>query len=326
MPAGYFKQRGRVGTFWGNDPTMFLYLPMDGDHRDYSGKSSATLNGSLRFNNLGFKSPIRSTYFNGNANNYISVADNAFTNPDTLSWAFWFKADYTNSNQGFVFSKRVFDGNIDYLLMINQFMPSRDISFQYHDAGGTYHRYTVTVQFDEYQKWNFIAGTYTFGQGNSIRIWKNGILRIGSWDLGNGNGAKRDTTVSILIGRQASTSSLPLLGYLSELALFSRKLTTEEVQEYYRWATSSPKRYWFFGWLPLQLNTQLLLSPSLRTTEKLSGNIITAFNIKSGIKELLRPVSNINFSGVSQVSLGKIVQGVVRKILNPKGGGIIKNR
>ncbi|GIW67874.1 MAG: hypothetical protein KatS3mg096_742 [Candidatus Parcubacteria bacterium] len=264
MPLGYFKQRGRVNVFWGNDPSIFLYLPLDRDHKDYSGKTSATLNGSLRFNNLGFRTPLRSTYFNGNAANYISIADNSFTNPNTLSWVCWFKADYKGSNQGFIFAKRVFDGNIDYLLLINQFAPSRDISFQYHDSGGAYHRYTVSQQFDEYQKWNFIAGTYTFGQGNSIKIWKNGQLKLGTWDTGNGNGAKRDTIEPIQIGRQASSFPGPLLGYLSELALFSRPLTTEEVQEYYRWATSQPKKYWFFPSPPSQGNpTRRLLIMSM---------------------------------------------------------------
>lgn len=115
-------------------------------------------------------------------------------------------------------------------------------------------------------------------------------------------------------------------GELAEVSLFNRALSPQEISQYYQWATSAPKKYWFFVKPFIELNTQFLLSPSLRTTEKLTGNLNMIFNIKSGIKEILRPLGNINFSSVSQANLGKIVQGVVRKILNPKGGGIIKNR
>lgn len=255
MPLGFFKQRGRIGTFWSWDNSIFLYLPLENDHRDYSFKTSPVLNGSLKFNRLGFRSSIRSTDFDGNSANYISVPDNTYTNPSTLSWVLWYKLPSWGVVPSFYFSKRVFDGAIDYTFERNIVQTDgKDVSFEYYDSGGVQHRYTISNFFNlsDINRWLCMAGTYTFGQGNSIKIWKNGVLQSGLWTSGNGNGARRDSTESILISRQASLSPGPLVGNMCELALFSRRLTSEEVMEYYRWATSQPKKYWYFVLPPLQ--------------------------------------------------------------------------
>ncbi len=36
-------------------------------------------------------------------------------------------------------------------------------------------------------------------------------------------------------------------GYAAEFAVFGRSLSPQEISQYYLWATSAPKRSWYFG-------------------------------------------------------------------------------
>jgi Concanavalin A-like lectin/glucanases superfamily len=109
------------------------------------------------------------------------------------------------------------------------------ISFLFRDADNRqadqagYHRWTSDAGFAAGSGWHFVAVTYRFGEGDSVRGFVDGRETKGAWDLGGKSDAAPvvdNDQVWIGAGNGTSTSNA-FLGGIDEAAVYRTALPAE---------------------------------------------------------------------------------------------------
>jgi hypothetical protein len=123
------------------------------------------------------------------------------------------------------------------------------ISFLFRDADNRpadqagYHRWTSDAGFAAGSGWHFVAVTYRFGEGDSVRGFVDGRETKGAWDLGGKSDAAPvvdNDQVWIGAGNGTSTSNA-FLGGIDEAAVYRTALPAERIAA--RWKINQPKAY-----------------------------------------------------------------------------------
>ncbi len=91
--------------------------------------------------------------------------------------------------------------------------------------------------------WQHIVFSYTFGQGDSARIYLNGDLVVSHWTDGTGNEDPETDDDFLWIGRSAAGEYFD--GRLDEVRIYNRALSADEVRKLYEWAPE-PVAHWKF--------------------------------------------------------------------------------
>ncbi len=174
--------------------------------------------------------------FNG-VDNYANVsdADNLDIN-GSITISSWVKLDYLSSYK-YILAKRgpVENVQANYGLRIYTNATGNYIDFYYRSGIGweVYRTLNVNLLINQ---WYYIAVTYTFGDGASIKIYLNDVqLPGGSWVLGDGNSMPVLNNMPVTIG--GLTNNYFFNGSIDEVMVFNQALSQENITSIYRYYT-----------------------------------------------------------------------------------------
>jgi hypothetical protein len=128
-------------------------------------------------------------------------------------------------------------GNQNYALRLRELSgagTSAALDFLYSD-GSNFQRWDSVATIREGDgRWHHVALTYTFGQGNSILGYLDGMPITGSWNMGNGNVAPfQDNDILWIGSQQAGIPVVTMQGAIDEVAIYRRALSGAEIFEHY---------------------------------------------------------------------------------------------
>ncbi|GIW67900.1 MAG: hypothetical protein KatS3mg096_768 [Candidatus Parcubacteria bacterium] len=313
---GDFK-RGRIGVFFGNDPSLVAYWQLDKNAFDNSGNGwNGTEYNLVRDGKVMFRDGITAPYFNGSNSKVVMPTPNFnFSQITLMAWVL--RMGDANTSDGKIIDIK--GSNYRSVLAVGNPGGATGAYFQVFTGGGDYYS-AAGFDNDIYiPRVSLMVGSYN---GSSVFLFINNKI----YDPKNASGTLILNS-SFYIGQEAGDGAPRYFnGYICEAAVFNRGLSPSEISQYYNWAISSPKKYWIFTTPSLELSSSILFPTSLRLTEKVGKILNVSFPISRNIKEIVPASKSINFPSSSNTVLGKIVQGIVRRIFSPKGGGIIKNR
>ncbi|MBI4154487.1 right-handed parallel beta-helix repeat-containing protein, partial [Candidatus Woesearchaeota archaeon] len=213
-----FDNRTSLGE---TDTTIF---DVSGNGHNGTAQSGAFVNLSGRYG--------AAFQFDG-VNDYISIPHDAGLEFGNMSVTAWINR-VTNTTTDAIVDKMITQsGSVRYGWVVN----ASGFLFFYHDSVGSYHQYnTLTdAKVGTPSTWYYVALTYTFGEGNSMKIYVNGNLTIGRWDSGTGNGSAGSSTRELWIGKQDHTTfPHPFDGLIDELKMWNRTLTADEINFSYQ--------------------------------------------------------------------------------------------
>ena len=109
------------------------------------------------------------------------------------------------------------------------------ISFLYRNsADSAYHRWITTNNVISLNKWHNIVFVYTFGTGSSAKLYVDGVEKIGSWNLGDGNDAPITNNNILTIGGRADLDVYSFIdGCIDSVRIYNSALSAEEVRYHY---------------------------------------------------------------------------------------------
>ena len=213
--------------------------------------------------------------FDGNTD-YIEVSDPGtdseldFSNGDSITLTSWVNmTNIDSTEQQYIVGKgrtALDSTNQNYGLRLQTATTTTgEVSYIYRNsADDQWHRWNTTATITENTGWHHVAVTYTFGDGNSIRAYINGVEEKGSWNLGNGNDAPLEDNDELWLGDAlGSDTAGSLQGSLDETRIYNRALSPAEIGQLYNWAPG-PVGYW-----PLDENT------GTSSTQDISSNGLT---------------------------------------------------
>ncbi len=136
-------------------------------------------------------------------------------------------------NQGFA------KDNQNYALRLRGEGGMAHVSFLFRDErnrAGTeedWHRWTSNVGFAPGSGWHYIAITYTFGKGASIKGYIDGEAVSGAWDMGGKTdlGPVVDNDDIWIGSSMGGSSSSTFNGLIDEVAIYRTALTAEQAQK-----------------------------------------------------------------------------------------------
>ena len=97
------------------------------------------------------------------------------------------------------------------------------LSFLYQDEDGYTHVWNSTTLVPNDEQWHQIAIDYTFGDGNSIVGYIDGVSTLGTWVANDGNGAPLPDNGALWIGSGAAGSAQhSWQGKIDELVIYAR--------------------------------------------------------------------------------------------------------
>ncbi|MBI5138945.1 MAG: LamG domain-containing protein [Candidatus Vogelbacteria bacterium] len=175
--------------------------------------------------------------FDGVAGSEVLTGSTASPIPATISIVAWQKnepgvTDHpTISKTSSCFSNQVQYGFGYY---------SDKLYFYYHDIGNgscasiTYHEYASTNAFTD-TAWHQIVATYTFGDPNSMKMYRDGVLLSGSWVTGTGAGGRNTGSSLLSIGRNIPNGGgSTMKGAIDEVRVYDRALGATEIAALYK--------------------------------------------------------------------------------------------
>ena len=221
---------------WYND--LVLWLPLDGDFKDYSLKSHRV----TPYGNPIFVQGIKgkAVYLDGK-DDYISVEDSPefsiVNNPNGLTISFWMSPatlQYPTANQyGYIrFLGKGMPNEYEWNFVIynaeNPVNRPNDICFYIHNRTGgrgigAYFREPITVN-----EWIFITGVI---QNGVLKIYKNGILKNTSRNY-TGIIFPEDGNAPLNIGTRDLGEFF--MGRIDDVRIYSRALSDDEILALYR--------------------------------------------------------------------------------------------
>ncbi len=163
-------------------------------------------------------------------NDYIEVADNDLLDVnDSITIMLWVKID-TIAVEGFLISKRVYDGEQNYSIKYACHAALDTIAFSFGPNPGSI--FGATGSFNDNQ-WHHFAISFTFGNPTSAKWVKDGSVSAGFWHQGTGSEIPNTNSANLLIGRQLSGSPGYAKGTLDQIRIFHRALTATDIQAIY---------------------------------------------------------------------------------------------
>jgi PGF-CTERM protein/uncharacterized repeat protein (TIGR01451 family) len=113
------------------------------------------------------------------------------------------------------------------------FYRDNKLRFYYRNSGDTaWHIWHSTDAYTDTTNWQHFALIFTFGDGSSIKTYRNGQIISGSWIEGNGNDAVVNIDSPVHIGR-ATYGANPFSGIIDEVRIYDRALTADEIKTLY---------------------------------------------------------------------------------------------
>jgi len=179
----------------------------------------------------------------GNALNFDGVDDYVevnssdtlnFTSGNSISISTWI---YPNSvlGQWVILTKGgsgLGSNNINYQIRID----NGEFYFFYRSqVTPSWQTFSSNTPVFEAGSWYYVAVTYTFGTGNSIKLYVNGQEAPGAW-TGAGNEAPVVSNEPIWIGKQAGPGggdNDPFNGTIDEVRIWNQTLTPGEISDYF---------------------------------------------------------------------------------------------
>ena len=239
----YTPYRGSIGRFFAGDQSLVGYWQLQGNSWDNSGNGANGTDTSVVYNQPGFRDGIGSAYYSGSA--YSSMGDVLafeYTSPWTM--ACWMKNLSTVSSN--IFSKQQNAGSyIGY-----GFGTAADGTLQAFIYGGGGTGSLIANYPSKYNdRLHFVVWTYDGSNSNAgYRFYVDGLPVTATSVTNIANSGSIITTTPLQISGRAGANSL-WNGYIEEASVFSRILSSQEISQYYQWATSQSKPKWL-GYLP----------------------------------------------------------------------------
>ena len=247
------SSRGRIGTFWGNDPSLVGYWQLNGNSLDNSGNSNNGTDASVIYGGP-FGKFGKGAYFNG-TNSLITTPLTSISVSSKTVMA-WVKTSTTT-----------------YQVICAQWAPPASWNLGINNDSlnsGILEFSTFNGTTSIFSKssapslatgnWTHVAATYD-SSNYAISFYVNGVLS----GTATGN-QSQSSTVGVGIGRENQTTIYgPYSGYLDEVAIFSRVLSASEISQYYNWAIGGNQRKHIFGKIIAIINYGASLLSQLMT-------------------------------------------------------------
>lgn len=222
---------------------LCLWLPLDGDFKDYSPKNQTV----IPFGNPVFTDGIsgQAVYLDG-IDDYISVLDtpefSIVNDPNGLAISFWMSPatlQYPTANEhGYIrfFGKGMpneYEWNFVIYNAENPVNRPNDICFYIHNRTGgygigAYFREPITVN-----EWIFITGVI---QDGILKIYKNGVLKDTSYNYTQENPIgviiPEDGNAPLNIGKRDYPEFF--MGRIDDVRIYTRALSDDEILALYR--------------------------------------------------------------------------------------------
>lgn len=246
-------KKGRIGTFFRNDPTMAGYWQLNGSSVDNSGNNNNGTDTAILYGQSGALKNSSSINLNGSTSKIV-IPDNSILKPSThFSVIFWFKTiqvDPANSPTYFQsYSQPATVAGFE----IQQNTTLSTLRFVVGKNSGTvlatdYQEVFANNKFND-GRWH--CACFVHNNGVGISIYVDGVLS-GSVAWTGGVAYAATNYVRIGCNNLSGTDQFFVDGNMSEVSLFSRALSAQEISQYYRWATSGKRS--------LSLNPELMIS------------------------------------------------------------------
>ena len=226
-------KRGSIIEFFGNDPTLVGSWSLDGNARDESRNGN---NGTVT-EAVVWPGRLRtSAYKFDGTNDKIVVADNANIRVANLTAGAWINwLSYGTGNPG-ILGKTGGVGNAGWAIYT---VASSGLIRCRVSTDGTNGYPFNSVTTIKQGVWSFICFTY---DGGTSRIFINGNLDAIDTTP---SGSLYASTADLEIGK--FTDGEYFNGIIQDCFMFSRDLSSSAISQYYQWAISEPRKYWFYS-------------------------------------------------------------------------------
>lgn len=239
------SSRGSVIEFFGNDPAFIFNIDCDGNVLDKSGKGNhGTLDGTV------YAPPLigggGGVYFDG-INDHVTFAtesnfDLERTQPFTLMGVVRLSDNTTNDIYGkanLAAPYRGFQITIVSGQLVLYLISTWNTNVLGIRTNETFNDNTPHFYFLSYDGSSSVAGvkflkdglpctTTTLYDTLSATILNDETPLLGAYNVGAAAGNH-------------------FLGYMDETAMLKRVVSVDEYSQYYQWATSTPRKYWFYS-------------------------------------------------------------------------------
>lgn len=292
-------QKGSIQSFFKGDPCLVSYVPLRETTIDYVRNVRGTPY------NLSWKSeplfPFKNgvAVFNG-ASSYVEMppfdSSYVFNEITLLAWAQ--RLGNANQGDGKIIDLKYFTSRRAVLVVENP----GNLTGLYFNVLTSSGNFLVTAGFSHTfynAKPCLIVGVY---DGNLIKLYIDGHLM----NQTNASGSLFFGS-SYYIGQEGGGGANRYFnGVITEVAVFSRALSAQEIKSYYKWATGQ-KRLFFVHQPFLNLQTSFSMTDSFTSKIKTTGSMITQFStnavVRRGIpRQLIKDIKTeeINFDIINQ--------------------------
>lgn len=238
-------RRGSIREFFAGDPNLKGCWSLNGHAQDHSGNGyNGTVSGAVpHIGRFG-----RGYYFDG-YDDYMQfpAALLPVFQAKSVGWTWmgWVYVDTTAAEADYILS--AVDNGVGLYDEVRIIF--RDTSLDYVYDDDTFGAVSVIINGDFRFRWKFLTMAV---DASNIYGYLDGVL-MGTADIsGVADLVSLDTfeigsRPNFYLGQYAAGSSVYMKGKICENGLFSRTLRPVEVTQYYQWAISSPRKYWYYS-------------------------------------------------------------------------------
>ncbi len=263
---------------------LIAYWPFDGNGNDVSGNGhNATLTNVTSTTDR-FGNPNGAYDFNGYSS-FASVADQTALklNGSDFTLNAWVKLDSYNSSYGsIIIGKRIPGNNNGYIWSVTGSLSSPAGVLSFGPGGSSSNAFgTSTIGLNG---WHMVTSVYHYSSG-SLDIYIDGKFDNSTSGILSPNGA---ITASLYIGKDGSNTSY-LDGALDDIRMYSRALSSNEIQNFYN-SSSVPSKTGLIAYWPFDGNGNDVSG---------NGHNATLTNVTSTTDRLGNPNGAYDFNGYS---------------------------
>ena len=307
-------KKGRIGTFFRNDPSLVGYWQLNGNINSNNNSGvNWTNNGGVPYAPSRFGLGVK---FVADLTKYLSAASNSifdFTNNTTLM--IWLGKITTD---GSLIGR--FGTNWCWLIRANS--SAAGSQFQFNAIGlGTWYGPTGY----RHPAYPHLATYIRDAVNNQIRVYINGVLFASATTVGNPYVGD-----PIYFSKRGDNFEPLGIDFTEELAIFNRALSDQEIAQYYRWAINNKKLNIFSKPFFIE-NVAFTIISQLSEFEKqilIEGTSISAASIISKIDAII--INEIKLFNIVSIfdetdKFVSIIRNVILKIVRqePKGEATI---
>lgn len=248
--------RGSILEFFSGDVSLKGCWPLNGNAMDWSGNGN---HGTLSGNPSGTPSEADGRFHMGYRNDggvrgsgsgsgqYISLPSGAslknLTTATILCW--YFPIANPSTQNGGIYYESTSNAGFTRFGLFHTTTGNLLAVFRDSEISTGF---TITETTPNWLgRWQFLA--FTLNSANVlISLYRNGVV-IGTEGTPK-NGSTNSTPTDIAMGAFVNASAgqvYEINGVIDETAIFNRELTPAEISQYYAWATSAPKMFYFYS-------------------------------------------------------------------------------